>query len=59
LVSGWLLASAFCLPVIPVCADITADEDPGLAQELTNPIADLVTLPIQINFDNDIGPGKD
>jgi len=26
-----------------------------LAQELTNPIADLVTIPIQINFDNDIG----
>lgn len=26
-----------------------------LAQELTNPIADIVTLPIQINFDNDIG----
>jgi hypothetical protein len=27
-----------------------------LAQELTNPIADLVTVPIQMNFDNDIGP---
>ena len=27
-----------------------------LAQELTNPIADLITLPIQVNFDNDIGP---
>mgnify|MGYP000709430454 CR=1 FL=1 len=27
-----------------------------LAQELTNPIADLITLPVQVNFDNDIGP---
>jgi len=27
-----------------------------LAQELTNPIADLITLPVQMNFDNDIGP---
>jgi hypothetical protein len=26
-----------------------------LAQELTNPIADLVTIPIQMNFDNNIG----
>jgi len=26
-----------------------------LAQELTNPIADLVTVPIQMNFDRDIG----
>jgi hypothetical protein len=26
-----------------------------LAQELTNPVADLITLPIQINFDDDIG----
>jgi len=30
-------------------------KDSDLAQELTNPIADLVTLPIQINFDDDIG----
>ena len=29
--------------------------DAELAQELTNPIADIVTIPIQINFDNDIG----
>ena len=26
-----------------------------LAQELTNPIADIMTIPIQMNFDNDIG----
>ena len=26
-----------------------------LAQELTNPIADLMTIPIQMNFDSDIG----
>lgn len=58
LINGWLLAAALWLPVMPACADITADNDPGLAQELTNPIADLVTLPIQINFDDDVGPGK-
>ena len=31
------------------------NKDADLAQELTNPIADLVTIPIQMNFDNDIG----
>jgi hypothetical protein len=30
-----------------------------LAQELTNPVADLVTIPIQMNFDGDIGPMDD
>jgi hypothetical protein len=30
-----------------------------LAQELTNPIADLVTVPIQMNFDSGIGPADD
>lgn len=32
-----------------------AQDDSGLAQELTNPIADLITLPIQANFDGNIG----
>ena len=32
-----------------------ATDDAELAQELTNPIADLMTIPIQMNFDNDIG----
>jgi hypothetical protein len=30
-----------------------------LAQELTNPIADLVTLPIQMNLDRSIDPADD
>jgi hypothetical protein len=33
--------------------------DAGLAQELTNPLADLVTVPIQINLDRNIGPADD
>ena len=27
-----------------------------LAQELTNPVANLISIPIQMNFDNDFGP---
>jgi hypothetical protein len=34
-------------------------EDAGLAQELTNPLADLMTIPIQMNYDRDIGPRDD
>lgn len=30
--------------------------DAELAQELTNPLADLMTIPIQMNYDRDIGP---
>jgi hypothetical protein len=33
-----------------------AGENADLAQDLANPIADLITLPIQMNFDQNIGP---
>jgi hypothetical protein len=33
--------------------------DADLAQDLSNPIADLITLPIQMNYDGDIGPQDD
>ena len=35
------------------------DVERNLAQELTNPIASLYTLPIQLNFDGDLGAGGD
>jgi hypothetical protein len=34
---------------------VSADGNADLAQDLTNPIANLVTIPIQMNFDRDIG----
>jgi hypothetical protein len=33
--------------------------DADLAQELSNPLADLMTIPIQMNYDRDIGPLDD
>ena len=36
-------------------ADEMAEKKADLAQELTNPLADLMTIPIQMNFDNNIG----
>ena len=36
---------------------VTAEaNDAELAQELTNPIADLLTIPIQMTYDRNIGP---
>ncbi len=37
-------------------ATVQADSSAELAQELTNPLAKLMTIPIQMNFDRDIGP---
>jgi len=42
------------LSVATVQADQADDAD--LAQELTNPIADLITIPIQATYDQNIGP---
>ena len=53
----WLLA-LFIL-VQPARAEDTSDTqlggDAGLAQDLTNPLADLMTIPIQMNYDSNIG----
>jgi len=44
-------------------AAIAAEPQPGdasdLAQDLTNPVADLITLPIQANYDFNFGPSDD
>ena len=49
----------FALTMALSAAAAADSGDAGLAQELTNPVADLVTVPIQVNFDRDIGPGDD
>jgi len=56
---------ALCLLVLfvavpPVQAeDAPQVDDADLAQELSNPIAELITLPIQMNYDANIGPRDD
>lgn len=60
-VAVWILclSVAFCSTVRAARAGDTAEAqnggDAGLAQELTNPVADLISLPIQMNYDRDIG----
>jgi hypothetical protein len=35
------------------------EHDAGLAQQLANPVASLISVPFQFNFDSRIGPGDD
>lgn len=35
------------------------EENSDLAQDLTNPVADLITIPVQMNLDRNIGPVDD
>lgn len=55
---GTMTASVILL--VSWCSPVQAQPgDAGLAQELTNPLADLVTVPIQMNIDRRIGPADD
>lgn len=38
-------------------APLTAQDDADLAQQLTNPLADLISMPVQGNMDFGLGPG--
>lgn len=40
-------------------ADAGQGGDAGLAQDLSNPLADLMSIPFQMNYDRDIGPRDD
>lgn len=41
----------------PTAAPEEASDAKALAEKLSNPIAALISVPIQFNFDDDIGPG--
>jgi hypothetical protein len=58
-----ILFIVFLIPAQAVQAEETSATQQGgdaeLAQELSNPLADLMTIPIQMNYDGDIGPTDD
>jgi len=55
-----LRRSFFAIALLaPTVAAQAESGDAGLAQDLTNPLANMVTVPIQMNFDQDIGPAEE
>jgi len=54
---GQVLAGILLLAAAVVARSESADAD--LAQKLANPLANLISLPIQMNIDRDVGPGND
>jgi hypothetical protein len=55
----------FCFAALPAStalifsSTLCAGENADLAQDLANPIADLITMPIQMNYDQNIGSDDD
>jgi hypothetical protein len=48
-----MLASVLGAVSYPV--SVTANEQADLAQDLNNPLAELITVPVQMNYDSDNG----
>ena len=67
LITGKRIIISFCTILLVIVLPVQAEEmpdakqgsDADLAQQLSNPIADLITIPVQMNFDYDIGPHDD
>ncbi|MCB1229727.1 MAG: transporter [Verrucomicrobiae bacterium] len=56
----WLVLSALAQGnELSVEAAAGSGDNADLAQELTNPVADLISVPIQTNFDFNFGPADD
>ena len=62
-ISAVLVFVTFLILNRPAVAESTSGADKGgdaeLAQELSNPLADLMSIPFQMNYDRDIGPRDD
>lgn len=50
--STTVLLAMHCLPVL------AADDSAGLAKQLSNPVANLISVPFQFNVDDNVGPGN-
>ena len=53
---SWALRLSIALAILGVAPAAWADESAEeLAQKLANPISSLVSLPLQLNYDQDFG----
>lgn len=50
---------AACTALLAVSGAGAHAADSDLAQQLSNPVADLISVPFQLNYDQDIGPNDD
>ena len=52
-----------CMPALPASASEAGQTDEAyetsLAMQLSNPVAALISVPLQLNYDQDIGPADD
>jgi len=46
-------------PAIAQAADSAANDEAELAKKLANPVASLISVPLQYNYDENIGPNDD
>ena len=54
-----LAVAAATIGLSAFAAEVDHSNDAELAQELTNPLADLITIPVQMTYDQNIGPDDD
>jgi hypothetical protein len=54
------LLLCMAMPALPALADQAAEpSEASLAMQLSNPVAALISVPLQLNYDQDIGPVDD